>query len=221
MTNQENFRLTEYYTLTDEDKNLIARNSSNPLCKDDWNNSGLSAFKERVKNFLAPRQQKLCAYCRTRIDNSTYYYEIEHIVPKSIHTKWMFDPQNFCLACRRCNAKKLDNETLTNPNSAFYPNDSTGFNIINPYHDTYSDHIELVEGLFYSGKTSKGIKTIELCNLSRYSLVLHRIETQSANDKKDTYVTLLTWLPHYQAYVDNMDSLLAEIQEDINHFIFD
>lgn len=220
MTNQENFRLTEHYILTDEDKILIARNSSNPLSKDDWYKSGLSEFKERVKNFLAPRQQKLCAYCRTYMPEASYYYEIEHIVPKNPHPVWMFEPQNFCLACRRCNAKKLDNETLTNPNTVVYPDDSTGF-IINPYHDIYSDHIELVEGLFYSGKTSKGIKTIELCNLSRYSLVLHRIEMQFAHDKQDTYVTLLTWLPHYQAYVDDMDSLLAKIQEDINHFIFD
>lgn len=219
MTAQEDFRLTEYYQLTEEDKALIARHSSNPLHKDDWNKSGLSEFKERVKNFLAPRQQKLCAYCRTYMSEGSYYYEIEHIVPKNPHPVWMFEPKNFCLSCRRCNAKKLDKETLTNPKSVVYPSDSIGFNIINPYHDTYSDHIELIEGLFYSGKTSKGIKTIELCNLTRYGLVLHRIETQIANDKKDTYVSLLTWLPHYQAYVDDMDSLLAKIQEDINHFI--
>lgn len=220
MTKQEDFRLTEYYTLTDEDRILIDKNSSNPLNKDDWDKSGLSKFKERVKNFLAPRQQKLCAYCRTYMPDGSYYYEIEHIVPKNPHPTWMFEPQNFCLACRRCNGSKSDNETLLDPNCETYPKDSADFNIINPYHDTYSDHIELIEGIFYSGKTPKGIKTIELCNLSRYSLALQRIETQFDKNEKDSYITLLTWLPHYQPFVDDMDSLMAKIQEDINHFIF-
>lgn len=162
MTEQEDFRLEEHYILSDEDKELIARYSSDPLDKKDWDNSGLSKFKERVKCFLAPRQQKLCAYCRVSIDNATFYYEIEHIVPKSVHIQWMFDPRNYCLSCRRCNAKKLDNETLTDSTCTDYPMDGTGFNIINPYHDKYSDHIELIEDLFYSGKTPKGVKTIEM-----------------------------------------------------------
>lgn len=220
MTPQENFRLTEHYILTDEDRDLINRYSSNPVVKEDWDKSGLTPFKYRVKKFLAPRQQKLCAFCRTRINDASSCYEIEHIVPKSIHTNWLFDPQNFCLACRRCNAKKLNNETLTDPICTEYPQDSSGFNIINPYHDTYSDHIELVENLFYSGKTEKGIKTIELCNLSRYSLVLHRIETQIGFDDKSSYVTLLTQLPQFKNYVDDMKSLLEEIERDVNLFIF-
>ena len=220
MTVQEDFRLNEQYSLTDEDEKLIANNSSNPLDKNDWYKSGLNPFKERVRNFLAPRQQRLCAFCRTRIEKSTYFYEIEHIVPKVLHTEWMFDPRNFCLSCRRCNAKKYDNETLTDPTCAEYPQDGAGFNIINPYHDTYSDHIELIEDLFYSYKTPKGLNTIKLCNLSRYELVLHRIELRNANDRKDSYVSLLTWLPRYDEYVNDMDKLLDEIQKDIDNFIF-
>lgn len=220
MTSQEDFRLDEHYTLTEEDRDLIIRNSSDPLTKEDWNKSGLAPFKERVKKFLAPRQQRLCAFCRTRIEKGTYYYEIEHIVPKHLHTKWMFDPQNFCLSCRRCNAKKSDNETLTDPNCREYPQDGTGFNIIHPYHDKYSDHIELIEDLFYSGITEKGKKTIEICNLSRYELVLHRIELHNANAPKDTYVEILTWLSVYHDYVNDMESLISEIEEDITHFLF-
>lgn len=220
MTAQENFRLNEQYSLTDEDKRLIAQHSSNPLDKEDWKKSGLSPFKDRVKDFLAPRQQKLCAFCRTRMDKSTYYYEVEHIVPKALHTKWMFDPRNFCLACRKCNGPKHDNETLTNPGCEQYPHDGSGFNIINPYYDTYSDHIELIENLFYSGKTPKGINTIKLCNLSRYDLVLHRIELLYGYNQKSPYVELLTWLPFYNDYVNDMDALLDKIQDDIQHFIF-
>lgn len=133
MTDRENFRLNEFYSLTDEDNELIAHHSSNPLTHKDWEKSGLSAFKERVKSFLASRQQRLCAFCRTRIESGTYYYEIEHIVSKQLHTNWMFDPHNFCLSCRRCNAKKSNNETLVNANCQDYPTDGVGFNIINPY----------------------------------------------------------------------------------------
>lgn len=220
MTPQEDFRLNEHYTLTDEDVDLIARYSSDPLVKEDWIKSGLDPFKTRVKAFLAPRQQRLCAFCRTRMESGSYYYEIEHIVPKSLHTQWMFDPRNFCLACRRCNAKKHDNETLTDPESEEYPLEGIGFNIINPYHDIYSDHIELIDDMFYSGKTPKGIRTIELCNLSRYELVLHRIELRYGYDQKNSYVELLTWLPFYNDYVNDMEALLANIQEDIQHLIF-
>lgn len=221
MTDQENFKLTEHYSLNDEDIDLIARNSSNPLVKEDWDKSGLSAFKERVRSFLAPRQQDLCAFCRTSMDDGSYYYEIEHIVPKSIHTEWLFNPQNFCLSCRRCNAKKLNNETLVNPHCLDYPQNSEGFNIINPYYDKYSDHIELIENLFYSGKTPKGIKTIELCNLSRYSLILKRIKTLYGHKNRDSYVTLLTLLPNYNKHIDDIDTLVTRIMGIVNNYKFE
>lgn len=220
MTPQENFRLNAPYPLTDEDRALIARCSSEPLSKEDWDKSSLNPFKQRVRNFLGPRQQRLCAFCRTPMQGGNYPYEIEHIVPKSLHTKWLFDPQNFCLACRRCNGHKLTKETLVDPNSTEYPQDGTGFNIIHPYHDTYSEHIDLVEGLFYSGLTPKGINTITICNLSRYELVRDRMELQFGHDNMDSYAIALTWLPRFSMYVNDINALLADIQRDIDNFIF-
>lgn len=219
MTEREDFILTEIYSLTNEDKEIISRNSSNPLIKEDWEKKGLNLFKGRVRDFLAPRQQKLCAYCRTRINVGAFFYPIDHIVPKSLHLKWMFEPQNYCISCTRCNSSKLDKEILVNPDSEEYPQNSNGFNIINPYHDIYSDHIELIEDLFYSGKTDKGRQTIDTCNLTRYDLVLERIETH-LNADVNYYASLIPIVMMNKSKVDDFEKLIEKINDDIKHLVF-
>lgn len=37
---------------------------------------------------------------------ATGYFEIEHIIPKSVHPEWMYEPIKLCVACSICNSSK-------------------------------------------------------------------------------------------------------------------
>lgn len=172
----EDFKLVNTYTLDKWDKKQIALATSQPPVKEDWSNDCLDGFKKRYKKAMEKPQNRRCAYCRTKINTGNSYFDIEHIEPRSLHPEWMFLPENLCLACRRCNSAKKDAEVLENPASVNYPTSSNEFKIINPYLDNYFEHIELIGGFIYRGKTPKGVFTINTCNLSRYELAESRAE---------------------------------------------
>ena len=126
-----------------------------------------------------------CAYCRIELPIACCFLQREHIVPKTPHPKWMFDPRNLCFACDRCNNYKNDDEVLRNPDVANYPVESDDYLIINPFLDKYSDHIELKEGIIYVGKTDKGRFTINTCHLYNTEFALERAKQRMKDEKPE------------------------------------
>ncbi|WP_350603860.1 HNH endonuclease [Pseudoalteromonas sp. SMN1298-MNA-CIBAN-0114] len=158
---------------------LISDIVGNPNFKhSDWNNEDLSKELSDLRSFIRKhyktQQKKRCAYCRKDVSVvSALNCHIEHIVPKSLHDKYMFLPKNLCIACADCNQIKKDVETLTlnkeGKKRTLYPRASSAFKIVHPHFDNYEDHIDISRDSWYIDKTIKGHFTIGVCKLNQRS----------------------------------------------------
>ncbi|WP_353629088.1 HNH endonuclease [Klebsiella quasipneumoniae] len=145
-----------------------------------WNNQSdksILKIRKEIREQCIPQQKYWCAYCRQLfLTTDGYVWTVEHILSKSKHPKFLFEPLNLALVCRDCNRKKSAKEDLIDgglDSCEEYPKNSKDFNIIHPHFDKYSMYIELiVQGgrYIYNPLHSKGKKTIEICDLTRYAL---------------------------------------------------
>ncbi|WP_312057865.1 HNH endonuclease [Acinetobacter courvalinii] len=140
----------------------------------DWGNDDLEEIRISIRDFYRQNQNGVCAYCKCNISlTSPLNAHVEHIVPKSLFKKFMFEPKNLCILCADCNAIKKDQEVLnelSNPlkkDNILYPRSSKAFKIVHPHFDEYDDHIA-IKGKIYIDITSKGNFTIGACKLNRY-----------------------------------------------------
>lgn len=193
-----NYELEDYivqdpYQPTEKEKLAIEELTNRGLVPEDWNSNkvGITEFKDHIREYMYYEQNCRCAYCRIEIPIGCCFGQREHIVPKKLHPKWIFEPSNLCFACDRCNNFKWDEEVLKKPHSVAYPTDSKAFMIINPFLDKYSDHIKLKEGIIYVGKTKKGRFTIDTCHLYRPDLALERAKQRMVTENTDTVRTQL------------------------------
>lgn len=193
-----NYELEDYivqdpYQPTEKEKLAIEELRNRGLVPEDWNSNkvGITEFKDHIREYMYYEQNCRCAYCRIEIPIGCCFGQREHIVPKKLHPKWIFEPSNLCFACDRCNNFKWDEEVLKKPHSVAYPTDSKAFMIINPFLDKYSDHIKLKEGIIYVGKTKKGRFTIDTCHLYRPDLALERAKQRMVTENTDTVRTQL------------------------------
>ena len=178
MNEIEDFIVTEPYMPSEGEKKAIAELEAKGLAPKNWNSKkkDVVSFKKNLREDMYEKQNKLCAYCRIHVPLACDPMHREHIVHKDAHPQWMFLPQNLCIACSVCNSYKGTKEVLVNKNIEEYPKDGRGFNIIHPMYDRYSDHIELVGGILYRGKTPKGRFTIDTCHLYRVDLAKERVD---------------------------------------------
>ena len=208
MTQEEDFIVSEPYQPTEEEKQAIRELENKGLVASDWKSGSkyIKNFKEHLKNDMYKKQYKRCAFCRIHIPTGCVHMHRDHIVYKDAHPQWMFLPENLCVSCPICNEFKGTTEVLTNPKTAVYPKDSNGFKIIHPLYDRYSEHIELLNGILYKGKTAKGVFTIETCHLYRVDLAEERVDMKMHEVNKGNIVAelvYLTTLPNQ--YVDEVD----------------
>ena len=113
------------------------------------------------------------------------------------------------------NCKKGTKEVLVNERIEEYPKDGRGFKIIHPMYDRYSDHIELVGGILYRGKTPKGRFTIDTCKLFRPDLALERAKKKMESEKPDTVRTQLLALLSSSPIPDEEKSKALENLEKV------
>ena len=189
----EDYIVQDPYHPTEKEKLAIEELTNKGLVPGDWNSqkAGITEFKDHIREYMYYEQNCRCAYCRIELPIACCYGQREHIVPKTPHPKWMFEPRNLCFACEKCNNFKWDEEVLKKPHAVAYPTDSKAFMIINPFLDKYSDHIELKEGIIYVGKTKKGRFTIDTCHLYRPELALERAKKRMETEKTETIRTQL------------------------------
>lgn len=166
---------------------------TNPT-KKSWTASKHKEFKAKIKEHYSIVQDNKCAYCRMNVRFEGYGEPIEHIVPKSLKTKWMFHPLNLCLACYACNTKKSDKDTLVDINTHpdkynNYPTNSAAYNIVHPHFDIHSKHIEEEKFILKPKKGSvKGRNTIDICELNRFDLLYTRAKNKNTSNKALTQI---------------------------------
>lgn len=211
------FVITSPYTMTSADMKAVSKASKGKPQKEDWENSSLKAYKERVRRYYRQQQNRKCVYCRMDVCSATGYFHIEHIVPKSVHPEWMFEPFNLCLACPQCNSAKNNQEVLNNKDITNFPTESTDYLIIHPHIDRYFDNIEIIDGLLYKGVTPKGENTIKICNLTRPELLSERAKLFIMKEQEpDSYSKLLMTYSQNYIWIGDMGELLDEIKKLMN-----
>lgn len=221
MTKLEDFIIQEPYLPTEEEKLAVQELVDKGLIAADWDSRKkyVMNFKKNLRKDIYEKQNKLCAYCRIHVPAACVPMPIEHIVYKDNYPQWMFLPENLCIACPTCNIYKGATDVLTNPQIRTYPITSDGFKIIHPLYDRYSDHIELIGGILYRGKTSKGKFTIKTCHLYRVELAEERVDQKMYYQHKSNIIVELIYLSMYfNQYVDDEKKLLQKVKAIVKEY---
>ena len=105
MNVHEDYIVTNPYQPTEDEKAAINKLEKRGLVAGDWESQskGIVSFKNNLREHMFYQQKFRCAYCRLEVSIATCFLQREHIAPKILHPKWMFSPQNLCIACDRCN----------------------------------------------------------------------------------------------------------------------
>lgn len=165
--------VTESYTFSPEEMGTIQEILDGGFTYRDWGCERLEAIRSSIRRFYRNAQQGRCPYCMKPISlQAAGNAHVEHILPKSLFTKFIFEPKNLCVICADCNTAKNngnainDNEQDTcNGAAQTYPRSTRRFKIVHPHIDEYADHI-VRTGIFYVDKTAKGHFTIGMCKLN-------------------------------------------------------
>jgi hypothetical protein len=198
-----------YSTESEDLIRMLKERYSGKLTADMWNSDELDPVKAEIKNYYKTKQNYRCSYCWQEIlVNHSATWDTEHIVPRSLHPQFMFEPKNLCVACKDCNLAKSDVEVLVNKNRKSYPNISLAFKIVHPHFDNYEEHISIHIGHIYKAKSDKGKFTIINCDLLRFSYGHFGFDTALASKPK-----LVEHMTEYLSEADESrrDSLLQNI----------
>lgn len=140
-----------------------------------WGGEDLQAVRRYIRDHYRSVQVGACAYCKNDVSlQAALNCHVEHIAPKALYKKFMFEPKNLCVICADCNAIKREQEVMeqmpdTVVNGArrkIYPRAASAFKVVHPHFDNYDEHIERF-GMLYVDKSDKGHFTIGICRLNR------------------------------------------------------
>lgn len=220
----EDFLIDAPYVRTASDDALIAQASPHGNNADDWEKTCLSEYKLRAREYYRKKQNRRCAYCRTIVRTSQASPEIEHIVPKSDKPDWMYEPFNQCVSCKMCNTKKSTRNVLSNKNVTILPRKSADYLLVHPHIDSYSQHINIIDGILYEGLTDKGRDTIKICELDRYELAVDRAEDKIKEEKSLDEQALLALVNHsgkplvnvYEKFEKRIHEICEEYKQENN-----
>ena len=221
MTQKEDFVVNEPYKPTKDEKLAIAKLEATGFKAKNWDSQRkfIKSFKENLREDMYEKQNGRCAFCRIYVPLSCVPMHREHIVYKDEHPQWMFLPENLCIACPLCNEFKGTKEVLTNPQAKVYPKNSRGFKIIHPLYDKYSEHIELIGGILYRGKTDKGRFTIETCHLYRVKLAEERVTQIMIEENKGSIIAgLMQLLSQSEMYVDDNEKFIQRVTKIVDKY---
>lgn len=137
-----------------------------------WSDAELEFVRCEIRNHYRAVQRLTCVYCQGAVSmRSAAGAPVEHIVPKSQHLGFMFEPKNLCVICPDCNEYKGNREVLVQPvlvaNRVNYPDESRAFRIMHPHYDEYDQNI-IRANKVYIECSDKGGYTIYICNLNRF-----------------------------------------------------
>lgn len=148
--------------------------SLKPLIGGEWDSKDVlnKELKIHLRKQLCIYQNNKCAYCGLPL-NETGKTEIEHIAPKGgdkrpKYPQYAYTTYNLVLSCNLCNSpiKKGMIDTVEKLDKQNYKNCT--FNIIHPYFDDPSDHVDFVargNKIIIVPKTAKGKKSVDIFQL--------------------------------------------------------
>jgi uncharacterized protein (TIGR02646 family) len=156
------------YNLTNDEKQLIQQKLK---CHTDWDTSNVfDEIKKNIREFLRTEQNNKCCYCKRELGFDIKDVDIEHIIPKSQHWKFTFEPLNLALSCPGCNTKKGDTNILSKA-IVRHPKNSKKITIIHAHYDDYTKNINIIDNCIFEPLTKKGSHTITVCELFRLKVV--------------------------------------------------
>ncbi|BFU78774.1 hypothetical protein ALC152_19890 [Arcobacter sp. 15-2] len=169
-----------------------------PKVKESWDIecADMKRVKRYMKEELWTIQDGKCAYCLSPL-NPTVRNEgdlpldgdREHIVPKSIHPTFIFEPLNFVLACITCNRTlKKDVDTIKVFNTDYQ---NCEFKIIHPILDNVDEHIGFDKGIITFLSLEKGKWTDELFHLSNDYYTKQRVQAYIVSLMEDDVNNIL------------------------------
>lgn len=137
---------------------------------EDWDKNVFSSLKGKIRDDLRQKQDNKCCYCKKELGFDLKDVDIEHIIPKSTHQKFTFNPLNFALSCPACNTIKGDKNVLSKE-IIRYPKNSKYITIIHPHYDDYNEHLIIHNGYLFEAISKKGSHTNTICELFRLKTV--------------------------------------------------
>lgn len=194
----------KYSTTTEKCIELKIKSNFN---HQNWSDDDLLLVRKEIRDFYRKEQKGICSYCKHVVSvTSASNCHIEHIAPKSLHLKFMFNPKNLCVVCADCNEIKRSQETIgTIPETmnkaqvrTQYPTSSSAFKIVHPHFDNYDEHILIINGYYIDKSSKKGNFTIGACNLNR-KLSLLGWEPEITNDAE--------LVSEMNSYIEEKDAL--------------
>jgi hypothetical protein len=161
-------RILAAYNLTAIEKKLIKNKLK---CHTDWDTTNIfDDIKKNIRDFLRTEQDNKCCYCKRELGFDIKEVDIEHIIPKSLHWKFTFEPLNLALSCPACNTKKGDTNILSK-SIVRHPVNSKKITIVHAHYDEYDKNINLIDNCIFEPLTKKGSHTITVCELFRLKVV--------------------------------------------------
>jgi len=135
-----------------------------------WEHDEVDHVRGFIKAHYENEQAFKCCYCGMHLHTRHgRVWDAEHIVPKSTHPQFLFEPKNLAVSCIDCNTEKGSKNVLSNPRIRRYPKRSEAFIIVHPHYDNLDDHVAVILNRFFFPKTEKGENTIRICRLTRYA----------------------------------------------------
>lgn len=119
-----------------------------------------------LRALVRERAGDRCEYCRIHQSQDPFFtFPVDHIIARQHGRKTV--PENLCLSCYRCNARKGPNIASVDPQT----NDMV--RLFHPRQDRWTEHF-LWQGVLLVGTTPIGRATVDLLAINHPDYVLLR-----------------------------------------------
>ncbi|MGO7412912.1 HNH endonuclease [Rhizobium ruizarguesonis] len=133
-----------------------------------WAEEVVNPVRKEIKDHYINEQEQHCCYCDKEYPtNNNSVWDGDHIIPKKLAARFLFEPKNLAASCKDCNIAKSESEVRVRPSRKSFPDKSAHYTIVHPHFDVYSEHIRWY-GDAVRSLSPKGSKLISMCNLTRF-----------------------------------------------------
>lgn len=158
-----------------------------------WDDETLYDIKQRIKSHYRNGGEGHCCYCKRRFKGEFKMdIDIEHILPKSRYTDYIFEMFNLNISCKRCNMEiKKERIDFLKDAATIIANvkHTNQYHIIHPNFDNYFEHMDLdvnikneKEMVKFTAKKPKGTYTYNFFKLNE-------LETDTFNEAQGVKLT--------------------------------
>jgi len=152
-----------------------------------WSDETVEPVREEIKQHYIAVQKYVCVYCARQIVTANKgLWDAEHVISREQAPRFMFTPENLAVSCRDCNIAKGKKEVRVTTRRKF-PGESGHYRIVHPHFDIYAEHIRWF-GEICAPISEKGVKTQEVCGLTRFTAKLLGIDGVLVDPNFDKYV---------------------------------